>query len=214
MDPYGGYAPAPATIGPPVGRTGPLGQLLSGWWRRVGGYVIDGIVVAVPALIAWVVATAVITSSGGVILQEGPLDDLGAIFEAGDRPRIDDFQAIVGPGFWTVVVISLAVWLIASLINGVYLVSRSGQTIGDRVVSVRKVMADRSVPTVGTALARWLIPNVLFAGVGNLVPLGFLLVYANYLWPLWDSRSRTLHDMMVKTYVERADLAGPAVPRG
>ena len=45
------------------------------------------------------------------------------------------------------------------------------------------------------------------------MPFGFLLQMLNYLWPLWDNRSRTLHDMMVKTYVERSDLSGPPVSR-
>lgn len=213
-DPYGGYGPAPVPVsGQPAARTGPDGQVLAGWWRRVGGYLIDNIIVSIPATIAAVIAISVITSSGGAIFDEAAFDRLVESLEAGASITNADAFDIVAPGFWTVLLVSGAVWFIASMINGVYLVSRSGQTLGDRAVNTRKVMAGRTVPTTGVALGRWLIPNAIFAGIGNIVPFGFLLQMLNYLWPLWDNRSRTLHDMMVKTYVERSDLSGPPVSR-
>ncbi len=212
LDPYGAYAPAPPLAGQ-VGRIGPDGQILAGWWRRVGGYLLDSLIVGLPAAIAWVVATVVITSNGGSIFDRDAWDDVVAQIEAGVTPSNSELFSVIAPGFWTVAIISAAVWLVLSLFNGVYLVSRSGQTLGDRAANVRKVMAGRTVPGFGTALARWLIPNVLFALVGNVVPFGFLLSWGDYLWPLWDPKSQTLHDKMVRTYVERADLAGPPVPR-
>lgn len=214
VDPWagGGYAPAPQPAAP-VGRIGPDGQILAGWWRRAGGYLIDSILVGIPASIAWVISTAVITGSGGSIFDADAWDNVVSTFEAGGTPSNSELLEVLAPGFWTVFVVATVVWLIASLINGVYLVSRSGQTIGDRAINVRKVMAGRTVPTFGTALARWLVPNVLFSIVANVVPLGFLIAWLDYLWPLWDSKSQTVHDKMVRTYVERSDFAGPPVER-
>lgn len=216
-DPYGGYgyaqAPGVPSAGAIPGRIGPDGQVLAGWWRRVGGYLIDGLVVGIPAAIASAIAVSIIAAGGGAVFDQAAWDRFVAMVEDGVTPTNADLFEILAPGFWTVLIVSGVVWFIASMINGVYLVSRSGQTLGDRAVNVRKVMAGRTVPTLGIALGRWLIPNVLFAGIGNLVPFGFVLYYGNYLWPLWDAKSRTLHDMMVKTYVERADLVGPPVSR-
>ena len=215
-DPYGGYgyAPAPAPgQGQAPGRIGPDGQVLSGWWRRVGGFLIDSIIVSIPAAIAAAITTTIITANGGAIFDEAALERLVDSIEEQAPIANSDLFDVVAPGFWTVLFVSGAVWFIASMINGVYLVSRSGQTLGDRAVNTRKVMAGRTVPSVGIALGRWLIPNALFAGIGNIVPFGFLLQFINYLWPLWDNKSRTLHDMMVKTYVERSDLTGPPVSR-
>lgn len=214
LDPYSGYTLAPPP-GPAVpGKIGPDGQLLSGWWRRVGGYLIDSIIVGIPVAIAFLVAAAVIQANGGALFYEDRMQEINDAILAGDT-TLDPFAVFdaVAPGFWTAAIIAGAVYLIGSLLNGVYLVARSGQTLGDRAVSVRKVMAGRTVPTFGVALARWLIPNVLFQLIGYLVPLGFILTYADYLWPVWDRKGQTLHDKMVRTYVERSDMAGPPVPR-
>ena len=211
-DPYGNY-PSAAPVALQVGKRGPDGQILAGWWRRVGGYFIDSLVVGIPAAIAWGVTTAVITANGGTIFDSAAWDSLSTTVGDGGSVSNSDFFALFTSGFWTALIVASTVWLVASMINGVYLISRSGQSLGDRVVNTRKVMSGRTAPTLGTALGRWLIPNVLFAGIGNLVPFGFLLGWLNYLWPLWDKQARTLHDMMVRTYVERSDLAGPPVPR-
>jgi len=213
QDPWGGYPAAPPPAAP-LGKVGPDGQLLSGWWRRAGGWVVDSIIVGIPATVAFATSVTIIESSGGTVFDEAALEELTDRAAEGDSTlAFGDILDVFGPGFLTALVISAAVWLVLSLINGVYLVSRSGQTLGDRAVKVRKVMAGRFVPTFGIALARWLIPNVLFRLVGNLVPFGFLLEMANYFWAAVDSKSQTLHDKMVRTYVERADLNGPPTPR-
>jgi uncharacterized RDD family membrane protein YckC len=214
VGPYGGYAPAPPVRAAAAGKVGPDGQPLAGWWRRVGGYLIDFVIVGIPAFIAAFIAATVITANGGVLIDEAQFQRVFDALAAGDSSLApQELFDILTPGFWTVILVAGAVWFIANLINGVYLISRSGQTVGDRAVGVRKVMAGRTVPTFGVALARWLIPNVLFALVGNFVPFGFILTYGDYLWPLWDRKAQTLHDKMVRTYVERADLSGPPVRR-
>lgn len=209
---YGPVAPA-ATARTPQ-KLGPDGQVLAGWWRRAGGYIVDRFIETIPVLVAAFITASVIGASGGFLVDEQALNDLISQFEAGGTPDPDDLLAAIGPGFWTVLVVSSVVWLIISVINGIVLVARSGQTIGDRVVGVRKVMAGRRVPTAGVATGRWMIPNVLFQLIGSIVPFGFAVSLADYLWPLWDERNQTLHDKLVGTYVERADLAGPPVRGG
>ncbi len=170
VDPYA-YAPPPMVQ--PTGKLGPDNQVLAGFWRRVAGYLLDSLVTGIPAAIAWFITALVIMGNGGTVFDQSALNSLQQQLEAGTTPTNSELFAIFGPGFWTASIVALGVWLIVSLWNGVYLISRSGQTIGDRGINVRKVMAGRTVPGFAVALARWMIPNVLLALIGNLVPFGY-----------------------------------------
>jgi hypothetical protein len=195
------------------GKRGPDGQLLSGWWRRAGGWLIDMIVIAVPALLVALAAEAWLRSTGRPVIDEEVLLSLQEQFLAGASvPSNEELMAVFGPGAQTLGIIVLAVLLLVGTVNNAVLVARNGRTVGDRLVGNRKVMAGRSIPPMATALARWLA-KVLFWTIGAFVPLGFIVYWIDYLWPNWDARAQTLHDKMARTYVERADLAGPPVPR-
>ena len=206
--PQYGMAPA-APLHNVTGRIGPDGQVLSGWWRRVFGYILDNIIVAIPTALVTAIAFVVLGGTDS-FLNQAALDDLNVQVQDGQTIDLDQLTDVLGSSFWPVVVVAIVVGLLLSIINGVILVARSGQTLGDRVVSVRKVMAGRRVPTLGVAFLRWLIPNAVSA-LNNVVPFAGLVLLLDYLWPLWDSQSQTLHDKIVKTYVERADLAGEPV---
>lgn len=210
ISPYG-YGPMPQVATAGVGRVGPDGQVLSGWWRRAGGYLLDLLIMTIPTVIAGAIAAAVVLNGGGQLFYEDRLQEIGDAVVAGETVATSELMSVLAPGFWTVFAVTVAVGLLASLLNGVYLVSRTGQTLGDRAVSVRKVMQGRTVPTFGVAFVRWVIPQAY-----SLIPftlLSALVTLADYLWPLWDARSQTLHDKIARTYVERADLAGPPIPR-
>ncbi len=131
--------------------------------------------------------------------------------ESGDTNALLD---IFGPGLWFTLVAAWIAWVAFALYNGVYRVAKSGQTLGDRVVHVRKVVPGRFVPTGGVAFLRWLAP-VGMSLLAGLIPfgLGNIIVLLDYLWAAWDPQSQTLHDKMVGTFVEDADLAGPPRPR-
>lgn len=206
------YGPMPSVSAAGVGRIGPDGQPLAGWWRRAGGYLIDWLIAVIAALLTASVASAVILGMGGELFDEARMAQLNDALLAGTAPTLSEFLQALAPGFWTMLAITVAVWLIISLVNGVYLISVNGRTLGDRVVGTRKVMRGRMVPTFGIALARWAIPNVLFQIIPVAV-IGAVLLLGDYLWPLGDRQSQTLHDKMTGTYVERADLAGPPMRR-
>lgn len=208
--PQYGMAPA-APLHNVTGRIGPDGQVLSGWWRRVFGYILDSIIIGLPT---GLVAAITIVALGGVdsLFNQSAFEDLVDRIEANEAATLgpDELLGLAGSSFWTVVIVTIVTSLVLSILNGVVLVARSGQTLGDRVVNVRKVMAGRRVPTFGVAFFRWLIPNAV-SFLGNLIPFGSLLLLLDYLWPLWDSQSQTIHDKIVKTYVERSDLAGDPI---
>ncbi len=79
--------------------------------------------------------------------------------------------------------------------NSVYLVAQRGYSIGQGVVKVMVVDANRNLLTTGTAFLRLLVR----------VAMGFVpfLSILDLLWPLWDVRRQTLHDKAVNSYVVR-----------
>ena len=205
--PAGGYQ-APPLANPAAGPIGPDGQVLSGWWRRAGGLILDSIIIAIPTAI---VTLILIYAMGGpeTLVNEDELQKLVDDLEAGNAVDFSQMFSWIEGSFWTLVVASTVVSLILGFINGVILVARSGQTLGDRVVHVRKVQAGRTVPSFGAALLRWVIPTAL----NWLGTIGSLLLMLDYLWAAWDPQKQTLHDKAARTYVERADLSGPPNPR-
>lgn len=208
----------PPPTGYPVGyaaadqRLGPDGQVLSGWWRRFFGYLIDAVLISVVAGVILAVVGAV-TGGFGDLIDTQVWGELIAKAEAnpGYQPTEAELQRLLGPGLVPFFAWLSLVSLGLSFLNGVILVALSGQTVGDRVVGTRKVMAGRTVPGFGPATLRWLIPALLSAM--QVVPLiGVIALMAwilDYLWPLWDQRRQALHDKAARTYVERSSLAGP-----
>ena len=215
-----GTKPAPEVAQPVQSnsrmRFGPDGQALAGWWRRLIGYLIDGIVIGIAAGLI-VGMFGAITGTFGDAINAPALEQLldkmeqGAAAQQPYQPTPEELSDVLGPGFWTLVVIGWLVSVILSILNGVVLVARSGQTIGDRLVQTRKVVAGRRPPNIGMAFLRWLIPaalilasNIPFIGV-----VGYAAWMVDYLRPIWSVQRQTWHDKATRTYVERADLAGP-----
>lgn len=201
--------PAPVAAGD---RLGPDGQVLSGWWRRVLGYLIDSFVLTAIALVILAIVGAV-TGGFGTLIDGEAWSELLAKSEAnpGYQPSEAELQALFGDGLVPFFAWLSVVTLALGLGNGVVLVARTGQTIGDRVVGTRKVLAGRRVPGFGPALLRWLIPAALAAmQVIPLLGVAALMVWVlDYLWPLWDPQRQALHDKAARTFVERSALAGP-----
>lgn len=201
--------PAPVAAGD---RLGPDGQVLSGWWRRVLGYLIDSFVLTAIALVILAIVGSV-TGGFGTLIDGEAWSELLAKSEAnpGYQPSEAELQALFGDGLVPFFAWLSVVTLALGLGNGVVLVARTGQTIGDRVVGTRKVLAGRRVPGFGPALLRWLIPAALAAmQVIPLLGVAALMVWVlDYLWPLWDPQRQALHDKAARTFVERSALAGP-----
>jgi uncharacterized RDD family membrane protein YckC len=90
--------------------------------------------------------------------------------------------------------------LVAYAAYMVLMLSRSGQTIGNRAVGTRVVNAETGqMLTTGRALGRW-AASFLFSFFWFLVLLPIIL---DFLWPLWDAKHQTLHDKIAGTLVVR-----------
>lgn len=191
-------------------KLGPDGQVLADFSRRAGGWLLDWLIVtAVAGFLALIVVAATVGFDG--IVDRQAWSELLAKVEAdpGYQPSNQEVEALVGPGFGAAVLWTVGLWLLCSFFNGVLLLSSSGQTVGDRMVRIRKVRRGRRVPGLGSALLRWLIPIVLLLLAPFTCLLSLLLWGACHLWPVWDSLRRTWQDAAAGTVVERADLIGP-----
>jgi hypothetical protein len=194
---------------------GPDGQVLAGWWRRAFGLILDNILIWFFTLILVVMYGAVTGAFDNLIDQSAfnaLLDKMEA--DPGYQPTLEEFTKILGSGWGTLIFLAVGCSLILGFINGVMLVARTGQTVSDRVVKLRKVVPGRHAPSVGAAAIRWVIPNGLNL-LGNLPLIGFVALImwlVNYLSPIWDGQNQTWQDKAARTHVERADLAGPLAP--
>jgi uncharacterized RDD family membrane protein YckC len=173
--PGAGGPPAPVWAEAPVaGR-----YVLSGWWRRVGAAVVDGLIVGVGGL-------------GLVVAITAPFS-VG--FFAGD-----EFG-------WVALVIGLllaviCVSIVALLYAPALMARTNGKTLGRMATGIRVVRAGGEQMTFGFALLREVVVKTLLFGIASSLTAG-LASLADVLWPLWDEENRALHDFIVNTRVVR-----------
>lgn len=152
---------------------------LSGWWRRVGATVIDGLLIGVIALIPAALLIFAVEGS----------------FASFDNSSLDTGDAIVG-------IAALAMMLVIPTIYYCWMMpATNGQTVGKQALGIRVVRENGEAMTAGFAFTRQiLVINMLFGVLGSFLYLPQLI---DYLWPLWDSKNQALHDKIVKSRVVR-----------
>ena len=155
----------------------------AGWWQRLGAVVIDGIISIVFFLPAIVVIAA------------GPSEvDLCTIDGQVELCEVPT-SGTLGLG---------VLLYVAGLIVYVTLYCRRvgsrGQSWGMGAAGYQ-IVDERTGAFIGSgrAVGRY------FARILSAMPC-----YLGFLWPLWDSESRTFHDMIVRTRAVRANRAGAA----
>lgn len=182
---YGGPVPPGGWDQPAVAGRPPLPPqgALAGWWPRVWATLIDGLILAVPAVL-----TFLLIVGGALGLSEADEDvAVGA--------------AILATLGW-LLVMAVVVMLYAPLLmarQGPH----NGQTLGKQVLGIRVVRDSGEPFTFGSAALREAAVKFLALAIaGSIIPLVPYLL--NYLWPLWDDQNRALHDMIVSTHVVKA----------
>jgi uncharacterized RDD family membrane protein YckC len=173
--------PPPGAGGPPATAfaTEPVAgrYTLSGWWRRVGAAVVDGLIVGVGGL-ALVVAITAPFSVG---------------FFAGEEFGI--VSLLVG-----LVIAVVCVAVIALLYAPAMMARTNGKTLGRMATGIRVVRAGGEPITFGFAMLREVAVKTLLFGIASSLTAG-LASLADVLWPLWDEENRALHDFIVNTRV-------------
>jgi uncharacterized RDD family membrane protein YckC len=178
---YGGPVPPGGWQQPLPGAAAIPVSALAGWWPRAVAYLIDGLIVGVPAAIV-LVALGV-----GIFASED--SDTGVV------------ALVVG------FIVSLLVFLAIALLYAPLLMrrpgERNGQTWGKQAMSIRVVRTNGLPVDFGTGALREIVLKNLAVGIASSV-VPFVPYLLNFLWPLWDDENRALHDMAAQTRVVRA----------
>jgi uncharacterized RDD family membrane protein YckC len=188
--PPGGYPPPgyppPGAAG--YGARGPYGgpgPAYAGYGARLGGFVIDVLILFVVFLVVAAALRSVrllrysyhttTTTRGVVIYHHGTVSVIGLLVQA----------------------------VIVLLYGAFFCGSPRGQTPGMMAVGARAVDADNGGPIgFGRAFVR--------AGVEYLLAIVFFLPWVlDLLFPLWDPRRQTLHDKATRTVVVRTSGGPP-----
>ena len=161
----------------------PRGPLAS-WGSRLAAYVIDALVLFVPAAILFVIIV------GGAVGLTGTEDDDVAV------------GAAIGSFILWLLVAAVIALLYAPLLmkrEG----ERNGQTWGKQLVGIRAVRDNGEPWSFGSAAVREVVlKNLAVAIASSIIPV--IPWFLNFFWPLWDDQNRALHDMAVSSHVVRA----------
>ena len=159
----------------PPGSQLPPGEL-SGWWRRVGAYLLDGLVMLFGAVLVYFLAWG----------ASGDAEGAGV-------------AAYVASLFLFYVVYGLIYAPFLMRREG----ARNGQTLGKQALGIRVVRLDaRPMDYGSSALREWVAKTLVFQLAAAFV-LG-LATLIDYLWPLWDKRNQALHDKLASTLVMKS----------
>jgi len=176
--PQGYTSPPPPGAGggpPALGAPGGGTYVLSGWWRRVGAAIVDGLIIGVIALAI--------------------MAPLGLGFFSLDDTDTAGFFALVGAFIVAVLVIAVVALAYAPVMMG----ATNGKTLGRMVTGIRVVRADGQDMTFGwAALREVVVKALLINGIAGSFTFG-LAGLVDVLWPLWDDENRALHDFVVNT---------------
>jgi uncharacterized RDD family membrane protein YckC len=173
----------------------PDGVVLSGWWKRVGARILDGLIVAVGGF----------PLTGYFIVKE-----VQALTDFARQTFADALAG--GSGFnnalpWDVYRWAIPATLIGLIVGFAYeylFLTRSGATLGKKALGISVRLRDVAGPPPGSAVAkRWGLLNGLglLASVPLVGSLFSLLGLLDYLWPLWDDKKQALHDKVAATNV-------------
>jgi uncharacterized RDD family membrane protein YckC len=150
---------------------------LSGWWRRVGAAVLDGLIVGIGAAVLFVAITA--PFSIGFFAN----DTVGVV-------------ALLVGALLAVGCVAVVAFLYAPLL----MARTNGQTLGRMAVGIRVVRAGGQPMTFWFAMLREVVVKTLLFGIVSSFTFG-LASLLDVLWPLWDEENRALHDFVVNTRV-------------
>jgi uncharacterized RDD family membrane protein YckC len=173
--------PPPGAGGPPAPASAPgalAGQyVLSGWWRRVGAALVDGLIVGI----------------GGIALALAIMAPFSIGFLADETVGV--VAVLVG-----LLVAVVCVSIIALLYAPALMARTNGKTLGRMATGIRVVRASGEPISFGFALLREVVVKTLLFGIVSSFTFG-LASLLDVLWPLWDEENRALHDFIVNTRV-------------
>ncbi len=156
---------------------------LASWGSRLGAYLIDGLVILIPALILFFLLVA------------------GAVGIGGGDEDVTTGAAIGAVILWFLL-LSVIYLLYAPLLMARH-GAKNGQTWGKQVVNIRVIRDNGQPYNFGYAALREVVLKFLAVNIASsIIPL--IPWFLNYFWPLWDDQNRALHDMVASSHVVRS----------
>jgi uncharacterized RDD family membrane protein YckC len=153
----------------------------AGWWRRAAAFILDALVTLALGL--------AIDAPLGISRFNGHV--------AADQQTLAlAIGAVVAAIYYSLVMTRTNGRTVGKYALRLRVITMSDEPIGVPVVLLREVVAKQ------LAWGLVLVDTVVIFGPAELV----LLV--NYLWPLWESRNRALHDLFAGTRVIRETASG------
>lgn len=162
---------------------------LSGWWRRVAAFLLDGAVVQ----------AVLLTAFWSDILLVGERWARFATAAQTQSPQTDAaleaLAVTISEVFLPIMLASLGLQIGFSVV----MVALFGASPGKLIMGIRIVTVEGRDVGFGAALWRWVTPVLV-----GLIPLiGGIIYVVDYLRPLWNSDNRALHDTWAGTIVVR-----------
>ncbi len=177
--PYPSYPPPGAPMAPPaVPYAGGPQPAYASWISRVVANILDGFIELLVGLVPGVI---------GVVILVQTSETTTTTTESGTTTTITDTNPL-----GIVLLVLAGVLMVVFLIwNVVFRQGRRGATVGKSMMRIKVVrQADGQVLGAGMAFVRYVLMSILGG-----------ICFLNYLWPLWDPRNQTWHDMLVSSVV-------------
>jgi uncharacterized RDD family membrane protein YckC len=170
------YGYPQATGYPPSGPAGYGGPPFASFGARLGAALIDLLIVAIlPAI-------------GVIALVAGPHNAREACTVNGEVGTCRPPSAVS----WGLFALFMAAGVLFAIYYTIFLVGRTGQTIGRRAVGIKVVDKLTGQPIgAGRAFVRLLVRSVASGAICGL----------GYWWMLWDEEKQTWHDKVANSYV-------------
>jgi uncharacterized RDD family membrane protein YckC len=147
------------------------------WWQRVVAYIVDGIIVFVPAWIIMLIASVGIARNSTVTT-----DQFG--------------NTTINSGAFGRIFVAFGIILLVGILYRVLLEGgQRGQTVGKMAmkIAVKDAETGGSIG-YGRAFVRWIVASILWIAF-------YLPGILDLLFPLWDPKKQTLHDKAVRSVV-------------
>ncbi|CEG85325.1 RDD family protein [Propionibacterium freudenreichii] len=169
------------------------GVRLAGWWARFGSLIVDGIVLnIINSIVLWLLSSTI--SSG----MERWWNDIMSAAASGNTSAV---PLPTDPQYGHSFVILLTVSVVISFAYSVLLQKFFAATLGQMLFGLRVVPVDHGTGPYRLSWSTALIRNGVYALIqAASYVVGFLIV-VNGLWPLFQRRRQTWHDMVARTQV-------------
>ena len=154
----------------------------AGWWSRVGALLIDSVITMLITIVPAIV---------GLVLLNGASESTTDSFGTTTTDVTNDGLFATG---LILLVLSFAVGLAFQIWNQGVRQGKGGQSLGKQILGIKVVEMNTGQPQgAGKGVLRWLLYSVLSG-----------LCFLDLLWPLWDKKKQTWHDMIVSSVVVKA----------